>query len=100
MADELTTQILIEIRDATRATNERLDHAVERLDGRLDETNQRLDQTNERLGILAKLTQSIDGRLAKIEEREPDRLFLPRRVDRLEADRDDHEARLAALERG
>ena len=80
-SDEVTTKILIEIRDSIRQTNERL------------------DQTNERLAILATLTRSIDGRVAKLEAREPDRLFLPQRVQQLEASREDHEARLAALEK-
>lgn len=105
MAEELTTRILMEIRDAVRGTNERLDHAVERLDTRLDETNQRLDETNQRLdetnqrlAVLATLTKSIDTHVGKIENREADRVFLPQRLERLEADRDDHEARLRALE--
>ncbi len=85
VADELTTQLLIEIRDATRATNDRLEETNQRL----DETNQRLDETNQRLAVLATLTKSIDTRVEKLEAREPDRLFLPRRVERLEEDRDD-----------
>lgn len=91
MADDFNTQVLIEIRDSIR-------NLGDRLDGRIDETNQRLDETNQRLAVLATLTRSIDGRLEKIEEREPNRAFLPHRVSALEDARDDHEARLAALE--
>ncbi len=94
MADELTTQILVEIRDAVRENGRRIDDNGRRI----DDNGRRIDDTNERLAVLATLTRSIDGRLAKIEAREPDRLFLPRRVDQLEVDRDDHEARIAALE--
>jgi predicted RNase H-like nuclease (RuvC/YqgF family) len=60
MAD-LTTQILIDIRDAVRATNERIDQTNQRL----DQTNQRLDQTIERLD------RSID-RLDRLERRQVD----------------------------
>ena len=45
MSEELTTQILIEIRDGIRQTNERIGSTNERL----DKTNERLDKTNERL---------------------------------------------------
>lgn len=99
MTDELTTKILVEIRDAVRENGRRIEETNERLDAaneRLDATNERLDDTNQRLSILATLTRSIDGRVAKLEDR--DTLFLPQRVQRLEADRDDHAARLAALE--
>jgi len=50
MADELMTSILIEIRDGTR------------------KTNARLDETNQRLTVLAKITQSIDTRLSRMED--------------------------------
>ena len=42
---DLTTRVLIEIRDEARRTNERLDQT----NARLDETNARLDETNVRL---------------------------------------------------
>ncbi len=87
MAD-LTESILLEIRDdlremkaEQRKTNERLDQTNQRL----DQTIERLDETNQRLGALAHITRGIDTRLQRIEDREPDRLFLPQRVDALEA---------------
>jgi hypothetical protein len=55
MDNELTLEILRDIRDGVRATNERLDVTNQRLDvtnERLDGTNQRLDVTNERLGAV------------------------------------------------
>ena len=61
MATDVTTKILIEIRDGIRGTNERLDQTNERL----DQTNERLDQTNERVTVLAKITQGIDTRLSR-----------------------------------
>jgi len=70
MATDVTTKILIEIRDGIRGTNERL-----------DQTNERLDQTNERVTVLAKITQGIDTRLSRMESNS---VFLPRRVDVLE----------------
>jgi hypothetical protein len=48
MAD-LTTQILIEIRDEIRATNQRLDQVASGLNSRIDKTNTRLDESNTRL---------------------------------------------------
>lgn len=70
MAEELSTRILIEIRDGIRDVGQCV-----------DQTNQRLDQTNQRLAVLAKITQGIDTRLERIEN---ERSFLPRRVDILE----------------
>jgi hypothetical protein len=52
MAD-LTTQILIDIRDAVRATNERL-----------DQTNERLDLSNERLGRLERRQTDAEVRIS------------------------------------
>jgi hypothetical protein len=60
MMADLTTQILLEIRDAVRATNERLDQT----NGRLDQTNGRLDQTNERLGRLERRQTDAEIRIS------------------------------------
>ncbi len=61
--ENLTVQILREIRDEVKKTNERLDQSNERIDGlgqRIDETNKRVDETNERLVDLRKeLSQRI-----------------------------------------
>lgn len=45
MSDDVTVQILTEIRDEIRATKDE----VRSTNQRLDQTNQRLDQTNQRL---------------------------------------------------
>ena len=66
MADDLTPELLAEIRDAVCDNGRQID----RTNDRLDQTNERLDQTNERLAVLATLTRSSDGRLEKIEARE------------------------------
>jgi chromosome condensin MukBEF ATPase and DNA-binding subunit MukB len=75
MTEDLTTRILIQIRDEIVKTNERLDatrlELSERLDAtrlelseRLDATNQRLDATNQRLDrheqILVQLVRGQD----------------------------------------
>ena len=57
----LTLEILRQIRDEARATNERLDQTNERL----DQTNERLDQTNEHL---ASFEARVDRRLRDQEE--------------------------------
>lgn len=81
---DLTTQVLVEIRDEIRELRHDTNERFGEVNQRLDKTNQRLDETNQRLTVLAQITQGIDGRLEKIEEREPDRLFLPQRVSKLE----------------
>lgn len=95
MADDLTTQVLIQIRD-------RIDRGFTELESklgaRIDDTNQRIDDTNQRLSVLATLTRSIDGRLEKIEERAAEHVFLPHRVEALEETSEAHEARIARLE--
>ena len=60
MAQDLTTEILIQIRDEIRKTNERLDSTNERLDS----TNERLDSTNERLERLEARQTETELRLA------------------------------------
>lgn len=57
MAEELSIEILKQIRDNTALTNERLDQTNQRL----DQTNERLDQTNERLG-------RVETRLGRVEQ--------------------------------
>jgi hypothetical protein len=90
MAD-LTTQILIEIRDAARATNERLDQTVERL----DQTVERLDRLERRqvdaeIRISTELV-ALTGVLRSFHDD-----FLAERPSR--AVLADHERRLRALE--
>jgi chromosome segregation ATPase len=64
----LTLEILRQIRDEARATNERLDQTNERLDQtneRLDQTNERLDRTNQHL---ASFEARVDRRFREQEE--------------------------------
>jgi hypothetical protein len=83
MAD-LTTQILIDIRDAARATNERLDQTVERLD-RLERR-----QVDAEIRISTELV-TLTGVLRSFHDD-----FLAERPSR--AVLADHERRLRALE--
>jgi septal ring factor EnvC (AmiA/AmiB activator) len=99
MAD-LTTEILIQIRDEIRGTNGRVDQTNERL----DQTNERLDQTNERLDRVERrqsqaeirITTEITAVVGAIHELR-DTLIADRQFA---ARVDDHERRLEALERG
>jgi chromosome segregation ATPase len=97
MAD-LTTQILIEIRDEIRSTNQRLDAT----NGRLDSTNERLDSTNHRL-------ERLERRQVETEIRISTQLTevagaIRELTDVIVEDRElrntvaDHERRLVALE--
>ena len=106
---DLTTRVLIEIRDEVRRTNERLDQTNRRLDGtneRLmqmgDRLDARLDQTNGRLAALERRQTETEIRLATelvavthavngVRDLLRDNLQLHPRLD-------DHEQRLTALE--
>jgi hypothetical protein len=88
---DLTTDILVEIRDEIRRTN-----------GRLDQTNGRLDQTNDRLERLERRQTQAEIRIATELTGVTGAIHELR--DTLIADRrfaarvDDHERRIAALE--
>ncbi len=60
--NDLTTEILKDIRDAVRGTNDRIDQT----NARLDQTNARLDQTNARI---EEQTNRVNGRLSESEIR-------------------------------
>lgn len=45
-SNDITVEILKEIRDAVRVTNDRVDQLRIDIDQRLDQTNARIDQTN------------------------------------------------------
>src|SRR5512139_1202970 len=65
MAD-LTIEVLKEIRNEVRATNQRLDQTI----GQLGRTNERLDQTVERLDqTVERLDQTVE-RLDRLERRQ------------------------------
>jgi chromosome segregation ATPase len=101
MAD-LSTQILIEIRDEIRATRTDLSSRLDDTNSRLDQTNSRLDQTNSRLDRLERRQVDTEIRLST------DIVALTGAVhdlrDTLLEDRhlrqtvDDHEQRIRALE--
>ena len=96
MAD-LTTQILIEIRDEIRSTNQRLDQVASGLNSRIDESNIRLDRL-ERRQVEAEVrvsTAVVDVVGAVHELRD---VFLGDRL--LRETVSNHEQRLQALERG
>src|ERR1051325_8763070 len=63
MAD-LTTQVLIEIRDEIAATRVDLSERIDQTNGRLDQTNERLDQTNTRLDRLERRHVDAEIRLS------------------------------------
>lgn len=92
MPKDLSTQILIQIRDEIRSTN-----------ARLDQTNARLDQTNARLTELEKRQVESEIRLATelvgvaSAVRELKDLFKEDR--KLRATVDAHERRIASLEK-
>jgi chromosome segregation ATPase len=95
----LTLNVLKEIRDEVRKTNERLDQTNERL----DQTNERLDGTNERLDRVERRQTEAEVRLAtelvalsSAVREVRDLLTANLNVrDKIEQ----HEARISALER-
>lgn len=90
---DLDTQILIEIRDEIRQTNGRLDQTV----GRLDQTVERLDRLERRqVATEVRLATELTAVAGAVNELR-DALIEDRRFAiRI----DDHERRIAALERG
>jgi predicted RNase H-like nuclease (RuvC/YqgF family) len=110
--EDITTQVLIEIRDEVRRTNQRLDGTNERLDAtveRLDATVERLDATVERLDATVERLDRVERRQVEAEVRistelvavagairEMKDVFLEDR--RLAAQVSDHERRIQVLE--
>lgn len=100
MAD-LTTQILIEIRDEIRKTNARLDHTNARLDG----TNERLDSLTSRFDRLerrqvqaeVRVSTEIVGVMGAI-DRLTEAMLDPGSYAALAARVADHERRIGVLE--
>ena len=94
-SQDITTKILIEIRDEIRQTNLRLDQTNQCLDQtnqRLDQTNQRLDQTKDELGKhivevevrTATAISALAGTLSEIKIMLADQLDLRARVEHCE----------------
>jgi chromosome segregation ATPase len=102
MAD-LTTQILLEIRDEIRTTRADLGARIDETNSRLDQTNSRLDQTNSRLDRLERRQTEGEVRVGTALVDVTGAIHELRDV--LLADRElrstvaDHEQRLQALER-
>ena len=88
---DLTHQILVEIRDELRGTNERLDGTNQRVDG----TNQRLDRLEQR-HVHSEVR--IATELAAVQATLGDVVSLLRDNRVARRTLDDHEARLRALE--
>jgi hypothetical protein len=90
VAEEITTQILIQIRDEIRGTNARLGEFQAEVRGELRASNERLDHfqadVNQSFGIVRMLLQGMDARIERIETVLPSEpmTFLPRRVEVLE----------------
>jgi chromosome segregation ATPase len=106
--DDITVQVLVEIRDEIRSTNRRLDATNERLERlettsgqlveRIDGTNQRLDRLENRLVEseirLATAITDMHGTLQDVQGRLKGQLDLRVRVERCERDIDDIKKRL------
>jgi chromosome segregation ATPase len=96
--EDITTQVLIEIRDEVRRTNQRLDATVERADA----TNERLDGISNRFDRLERRQVEAEVRISTElvavagAVREMRDAFLEDR--RLAAQVSDHERRIQALE--
>lgn len=100
-SDDLTVQILTDIRDEIRTTrtdlgqridqtNVRLDSVREELGHRIDQTNVRIDQTNVRITESEIRTSTalheLNGTMRDVHGLLKDRLDLRDRVDRCERD--------------
>ncbi len=94
-AQDLTVEILKQIRDELVATRTDLGARIDQTNQRLDQANERLDQTNERLS-------AVEGTLLDLAEQQR---FVVRHLStlsdrdrRLEADVDELRARVDAIE--
>lgn len=61
---DLTTQILVEIRDEIRGLNVSLNGRIDQTNNRLDQTNDRLDQTIHRLDRLERRQVEAEVRIS------------------------------------
>jgi uncharacterized coiled-coil DUF342 family protein len=103
--EDITTQVLIEIRDEARKTNEEVRHLgdeVRQLGDEVRKTNERLDGTNSRLDRLERRQTEAEVRISTEivavagAIREMKEAFLEDR--RLAAQVNDHEKRIQTLE--
>jgi len=61
---DLTTKVLIEIRDEIRSTRQELREEIRATNTRIDATNSRLDTTNTKLDFLARRQTEVELRVA------------------------------------
>jgi hypothetical protein len=93
MADaDLAVQVLREIRDGIRTTNDKLDQTREELGQRIDLTNQRLDVTNQRLDVVETTLKDLAGQQLMLSR------FIGNVIDRQEKSLDELRERVAKLE--
>jgi hypothetical protein len=97
VADELTTKILVDIR-------ERIDRLDTGLHGEIralrSEVKAEIADTNRNVAILAKIIESVHTQLEKVLQWQKESAWLPRRVDALEVASADHEERIERIEGG
>jgi predicted nucleic acid-binding Zn-ribbon protein len=98
MSDDIAPRILVEIRDEVRGMRSELAETRTDLAETRTELKAEIAETNRNVAIVARIVQSIDTRLERVERQQLAWTFLPRRVDALEADVADHEERIAELE--
>jgi hypothetical protein len=95
--NDITVQLLTEIRDEIRTTRTDLGGRIDQTNARIDQTNSRLDQTNHRLDQTnARLVETeirlgtaiadMAGTLHDVRDRLIENLALGQRVDRVEQD--------------
>lgn len=103
MAENLTAELLEQIRDEIRGTNARVDQTNERLERFASDLGSRIDQTNERLERVGRRQVESETRLSteivavvgavdQVRDLLRDNLALSPRID-------DHERRIRKLER-
>lgn len=89
MAENLTLEVLKEIRDGVCRTNERLDRTNERLDqtvNRLDETVERLDRMVERQDRTDERQDQMLARMDQMAERQDQTVDCLNRLERRQAE--------------
>jgi chromosome segregation ATPase len=92
---DITTQILIQIRDEMRSMGSRLQKGLDSLDARMGAIEARMDSLEARMDSLEARMDSLEGRMDSIEARMDS---LEGRVDSVEACMHSLEARMDSLE--
>lgn len=103
MASDLTTEILVQIRDEIRKTNERLDATRTEVSFRIDATNDRLDRLDKRQAEseirLSTELIAVAGAIREVRDLLREDRATREAVQRHETRFVDVEQRLAAVER-